>query len=375
MDLDNFLRAAFKYEQLSPAMIALISGGTFVAVSGVIYWMGKMLFGVGRNELPDPKAIGSRRPLILGAMTEGFAFAFPISERRQEMLRGELQKAGYYHRKAFIEFLAMRNLAMIMWLVFVGLLAVALAEPKEDITPKLIMAAGIVMAFIYGVPRVMLSSQAENRCRRIKHALPDALDMITMMVTGGLPLRDAIQRVARELHRIYPDIACELRMVEVQTDTGSLELALRQFSKRLDIPDVTALASLVQQTERIGGQVAGAFREFADSIRRTRRQQAEERGNKASIKLLFPIVFFLAPPVYVLLLGPAVIEMKNFMQNQGRPGGALSQDPRASFRSAQRPGTAAPTASGSPSSPGAAAPEAPALNPAGAGDASPPVTR
>jgi tight adherence protein C len=225
---------------------------------------------------------------------------------------------------------------MILWLVFVGLLAIASADPKEDVPPKLIAMAFVVMAFIYGVPRVVLSSQAENRCRRIKHSLPDSLDMITMMVTGGLPLRDAIQRVARELHRIYPDIACELRMVEVQTDTGSLELALRQFSKRLDIPDVTALASLVQQTERIGGQVAGAFREFADSIRRSRRQQAEERGNTASIKLLFPIVFFLAPPIYVLLLGPAVIEMKNFMQNQGRPGGALSQDPGATLRTAQQ---------------------------------------
>lgn len=373
MDLDNFLRAAFNFEQLSPAMIALISGGTFTAVSVVIYWLGKMLFGVGRNELPDPNAIGSRRPLVLGALTEGFAYALPISESRQEMLRGEMQKAGYYHRKAFVEFLAMRNLAMILWLIFVGILAVVLAEPREDITPKLMMAAVLVATFIYGVPRVVLSSQAENRCRRIKHSLPDALDMITMMVTGGLPLRDAIQRVSRELHRIYPDIACELRMVEVQTDTGSLELALRQFSKRLDIPDVTALASLVQQTERIGGQVAGAFREFADSIRRTRRQQAEERGNKASIKLLFPIVFFLAPPVYVLLLGPAVIEMKNFMQNQGRPGGALSQDPRASFRSAQRPGSAGATPTAAPA---AAAPEvAPPPAPAATGNASPTATR
>jgi tight adherence protein C len=238
----------------------------------------------------------------------------------------------------------------------------------------MIVMAFVVMAFIYGVPRVVLSSQAENRCRRIKHSLPDSLDMITMMVTGGLPLRDAIQRVARELHRIYPDIACELRMVEVQTDTGSLELALRQFSKRLDIPDVTALASLVQQTERIGGQVAGAFREFADSIRRTRRQQAEERGNTASIKLLFPVVFFLAPPIYVLLLGPAVVEMKNFMQNQGRPGGALSQDPGATLRMAQQAQRARANGGNTGDATG---PEAPSLRsdtPASAGG-SPPTER
>jgi tight adherence protein C len=374
MNLDKFLESAFTFKQLSPATIALISGGTFFAVSVVVYWLGKMLLGVGRNELPDPNAIGSRRPLVLGGLTEGLAFVIPLSLKRQETLRSEMQKAGYYHRKAFIEFLAVRNLAMILWLVFVGLLAIASADPKEDLPPKMIVMAFVVMAFIYGVPRVVLSSQAENRCRRIKHSLPDSLDMITMMVTGGLPLRDAIQRVARELHRIYPDIACELRMVEVQTDTGSLELALRQFSKRLDIPDVTALASLVQQTERIGGQVAGAFREFADSIRRTRRQQAEERGNTASIKLLFPVVFFLAPPIYVLLLGPAVVEMKNFMQNQGRPGGALSQDPGATLRMAQQAQRARANGGNTGDATG---PEAPSLSsdtPASAGG-SPPTER
>lgn len=359
MDLDKFLQSAFMLQQLSPATIALLAGGTFVAVSGVVYWLGKMLFNVGRNELPDPNAIGSRRPLVLGGLTEGMAFVIPLSQKRQDALRGEMQKAGYYHRKAFIEYLAVRNFAMILWLIFVGLVAIVLADPQEDIPPKLIVLAVVVMSFIYGVPRVVLSSQAENRCRRIKHSLPDSLDMITMMVTGGLPLRDAIQRVARELHKIYPDIACELRMVEVQTDTGSLELALRQFSKRLDIPDVTALASLVQQTERIGGQVAGAFREFADSIRRARRQQAEERGNTASIKLLFPVVFFLAPPIYVLLLGPAAIEMKNFMQNQGRPGGALSQDPGATLRMAQQAQRARANGNAAPN---ANAAEAPSLS-------------
>ena len=96
----------------------------------------------------------------------------------------------------------------------------------------------------------------------------------------------------------------------------------------MSIPDVAALSAMVQHAEKLGGQVAGAFREFSDGIRRSRRQQAEEQGNKASIKLLFPIVFFLAPPIYVLLLGPAMIELKNFVQEGNKPGGALSQTPQ-----------------------------------------------
>jgi len=70
--------------------------------------------------------------------------------------------------------------------------------------------------------------------------------------------------------------------------------------------------------------VAAAFREFADSVRRTRRQRAEEQGNKASVKLLFPVVLCLAPPIYILLLGPATLELKNFMNRENMPGGVLA---------------------------------------------------
>lgn len=338
MNWQGFFESAVDFRSLSPAQAAWISAGTFLAISSVLYLTGKMILGIGRNRLPAEEAIGSKRPLALGSLTEALALVIPVSRRRQDQLRQELQQAGFYHRRAVEEFLGVRNAALLSWMLFVGIAMVALASPDEDLTPKVLLAGGVVVILIYGVPRLILSGQAQNRCRRINHALPDALDMITMMVSGGLPLREAIERVARELNAIHPDIACELKMVQMQTDTGSLELALRQFARRLDIPDVTALASMVQHAERLGGQVTLAFREFSDSIRKTRRQQAEERGNKASVKLLFPIVFFLAPPIYVLLLGPAVIEMKNFLTRQNMAGGALSQDPGANIRAAANAG-------------------------------------
>lgn len=98
-----------------------------------------------------------------------------------------------------------------------------------------------------------------------------------------------------------------------------------QFAKRVNVPDVTVLATMVRHAEKLGGSISGAFREFADSIRRTRRQLAEERGNKASVKLMFPTILCLTPPVYILLLGPAVIDIKNFIQRETRQGGVLDQ--------------------------------------------------
>jgi tight adherence protein C len=86
---------------------------------------------------------------------------------------------------------------------------------------------------------------------------------------------------------------------------------------------VNALANLVTQSERTGTHVATAVTEFADGIRRQFRQRAEERANKTSVKLLFPVVICLAPPVFILLLGPPVLQLRSFIRDAHKPGGVL----------------------------------------------------
>jgi tight adherence protein C len=149
--------------------------------------------------------------------------------------------------------------------------------------------------------------------------------MITMCMTGGLPLQHSLARVGTELEATHPDLACELRITGRQMDVGSLGQALRQFADRIDTPDVQSLAAMVNQTERQGTSVAAAFHEFADGVRRARRQRAEEHASKTTVKMLLPIVFCLAPPIYMLLLTPAVIELRAFVLQENRPGGVLSQ--------------------------------------------------
>ena len=155
--------------------------------------------------------------------------------------------------------------------------------------------------------------------------MSDAIKMAEqqLLEPAGLDHR-SLERVGEELAVAHPDLSCELKIIHAQTEAGSLEQALGQFAQRLELPDVIALASLVKNAARLGGNTASAFREYADTVRQSRRQRAEERGNKKQIKLLFPVVLCLAPPVYIMLLGPAVVELRNFLIRENQPGGVLS---------------------------------------------------
>ena len=315
----------------TPMQVSLVSMGAFLAIALLVGLVGRLLLGGQRNKAPGSDTTGSRRPLIFGSLTAALAGVLPVSQSKQERLRQDLMAAGYFHRNAYEEFMAFRNGAAMAWLIFSGCTLVLLADPAENLTYRFLIGAAVVFGCLVAVPRIVLSSQAESRQNRIRYSLPDALDLINMTVAGGLSLRSAIQRAQRELTTTHPDIACELAILDCQAEAASLDLALRQFARRVNVSDVTVLATMVRHAEHLGGNVSGAFREFADSIRQARRQQAEDRGNKATVKLLFPTVLCLTPPIYILLLGPAALEIKSFLQRERQPGGALSQsvNPRA----------------------------------------------
>ena len=250
----------------------------------------------------------------------------PTRKSKQELLRRELLTAGYFHRKALEEFLGLRNFCVAAWIIFIAATIVLLADAHSHFAPKILMIGCVVLVLIYVLPRLILSAQAKSRAQTVLYALPDALDMINMMVTAGLPVRAAIKRAGQELKSTHEELACEMAIIDQHTEAGSLEQALKNFADRIDLPGVVALSTIVRHADQLGGNVAAAFRDFADSIRRSRRQRAEERGNKASIKLLFPVVLFLAPPIYILLLGPAALELRTFMARENRAGGVLSQE-------------------------------------------------
>lgn len=272
-----------------------------------------------RNVLDLEKKIGIGRPSWWRVQMAG---AIPIPDSEYDSLSLELKRAGFYGSNAIIEFLSTRNFLVLGTLFGGGILAV-LAEPGTAIPRTVLVATVVVTGLAYVIPRALLKGQANRRLSRILKGLPDALDIIRMCLTGGLSLRDSLQRVSREIDAFHPDISVELEVVRRHADADTMAKALREFSRRMNTPDVSALANLVTQSERTGTHVAAAVTDFADGIRRQFRQRAEERANKTSVKLLFPVILCLAPPVFMLLLGPPVLQLRSFFRDAHKVGGVL----------------------------------------------------
>lgn len=274
----------------------------------------------------DSASLDARRDSErLGGLTETLAAQIPQTSFEEAGLEQDLRRAGYYRPNARREYLALRNVMTLGCIVITAVLAVVSGPENPDQTIRILIAGAIITVLAFGLPRLFIYMQAQRRVRRIENGLPDALDMISMCLTGGLALQPALDRVSRELYVSHPDLATELTIVRYQAEVGSLGRAFQQLSRRIDIPDVISISTMITQAERLGANVVAALRDYADSMRQTRRQLAEERANQTGIKLLFPLVFFMAPSVFLLLWGPALLEIRSFFLDQTAPGGAFDQ--------------------------------------------------
>lgn len=322
--------------------IDAISLGSFAVIGTLVFSLGDLLFGgrrrvLARNATADLLSREQTGKTYSGWVARFFAASVPQLPAEIDGIRRDLNRGGFYSPTALTEYLATRN--AVIWLV-AGLTSFLTwqSQPRPDVQRAVLIAGWAVAIGSYALPRMILRLQANARVARIQTGLPDALDVVTMCLTGGLPLQEALGRVTQEMQFAHPDIAVELEIVRKQADANTLSHAMRQFANRVDLPDVKSMAALVSQTERLGTNVATAVREFADSLRRGARFRAEERASKASVKMLFPVVLCLAPPVYVLLVGPSLLQLRDFVLNENRPGGLLSSSMNRGLASSDRYG-------------------------------------
>jgi tight adherence protein C len=185
-------------------------------------------------------------------------------------------------------------------------------------------AIGIILGVIYFVavgyvaPSMHLSMRVRRRQKEMQRALPDALDMLVVSVEAGLGLNQALVRVAEEIDRLSPVLSEQLALVNLEIRAGTpREEALKNLADRTGLPDITSLTGMLIQTERFGTSVAQALRIHADTMRTKRRQRAEEAAAKTTIKLIFPLVFCIFPAMFVVILGPAVIQIVQALKGFG----------------------------------------------------------
>lgn len=300
----------------TPIIIAFAVGFIAVYVLGISIVNARRRV---RNIHDVDRQFRARRP---GWFRRALADAIPQPGREVESLEQDLKRAGFYGKNSIVEFRATRNF-LVLALAVAGLGLAVAAEPGSALPRTLLIITGLSVTAAYALPRFLLHLQAKRRLDSIQRGLPDALDIIRMCLAGGLPLRDCLDRVAQEVEFFHPDVAVELEVVRRHSDIDSMGKALREFARRMNAPDVNALASLVSQTERTGTNVAVAVTEFADGIRRQFRQRAEERAGRTTIRMLFPVILCLAPPVFILLLGPPALQLRTFLRDARNPGGVM----------------------------------------------------
>ncbi|HUT09541.1 MAG TPA: type II secretion system F family protein [Thermoguttaceae bacterium] len=307
-------------------MIELVTLVAFVLVVGLVLWVAHVARKLHRDPIRQGLATAAGmeappndRAATRGTLVQSFASQLPEFTAGSDELDKDLRRAGYYRPTARQEYLAIRNALVILVVVLVGALA-AIVGPQREATAIRVLGVGLLVAAVFwSIPRVLLAVRAKRRVGRVCRALPDGLDMISMCLTGGASLQDALSHVGPQLFAAHSDLAVELMIVRQQADMSSLEFAIEKFAQRIDAPDTATLAALVTQNQRLGTSVVGSVREYADNMRSTRRQLADEKAGKAQVKLLFPVVFCFLPSLIILLWGSAILELWSFFQELGGP--------------------------------------------------------
>lgn len=220
-----------------------------------------------------------------------------------ESTRHKLDLAGNPNNWTPSEFFGIRLIAAV---VLGALIFLLLTVAKSELPARL----GMTLVFVllgFMLPALWLGGKIRSRKTSVIKALPDALDLLTICVEAGLGFDQAMQKVAEkwdnELSRTFGRVLYEIRLGKTRRE------ALRDAAQRVDVGDVTSFVAAVIQSEQLGVSIAKVLRIQSDQMRVRRRQRAEEKAHQAPVKMLFPMVFLIFPSIWIVLLGPAILQV------------------------------------------------------------------
>ncbi len=188
---------------------------------------------------------------------------------------------------------------------------------SSSVGVKLLML-GLAPVFGFKFPDIALKTQAKKRGTEINYSLPDALDLLTICVEAGLGLDAAIARVAKEQRLSAPILSSEFNRVSKEVLAGVPRVdAFNNLLKRNNSDELRSFISLLIQADRFGTSISKSLKVHSDSLRIKRRQKAEELASKASVKMTIPLVLFILPATFIVILAPAAISMMKIFLNMG----------------------------------------------------------
>ncbi len=309
---------------LIPALFFVLMFATLA----VLAWSGIELFRNQENPLEDRleelqahamvTATQTPRRRAGGGFLNSFLYLVSLVPGGEGWLRDterELAQAGIRRRRA-LAFYSLFQLAFLLSLA-AGMMYL---QRNNDLAPKF---GGMVSALLLGwlLPQQLLHRLVRRYRRKLQDALPDTVDLLGIVLGTGLALDQAMLRVSEEMQFIYPELASEFATVVMQVKAGQERAkAFQQLVRRTGIEDIKSLSGMIVQSERFGTSLAQALKIYADSLRMRRRLRAEAAVGRAGIKMLFPIVLFILPALFVITLVPGMLSvLHDLRQGFGPP--------------------------------------------------------
>jgi tight adherence protein C len=230
----------------------------------------------------------------------------PKSEQDISKLKLKLCIAGFRGEAAPSIFLGMKFIGLVVGLFLCGGPMLLI----NGATQQTLMYVVIIAGGLFYLPDAVVWWIGRGRKQQIFLTLPDALDLLVVCVEAGLGLDQAMRKVSEEMRRTARVICDEFSLCNFQLQMGrGRSEVLHELGQRTGVDDLRALAAILIQADKFGSSIAQALRVQSDSMRTRRRQLAEEKAAKTAVKLIFPLVIFIFPGIFVVLVGPAAITM------------------------------------------------------------------
>ena len=275
--------------------------------------VGKIRFGdesefitAGDQQVDSGKPIG--RFSLINIFGRIGRKALPATDFSHSAMRLRFLRAGIRHENALSVYWGFKIFCVV---AFPAIFMLAKVTVVPLVTYQVTMIVVILCALLgFYLPDIWLRQKADKRKEKILEALPDGLDLLVICVESGMGLDSAINRVAQELKLSSQFLSEEFHFMNLELRAGKQrDEALRNLALRTNLDEINSLTTLLIQTDKFGTSMADALRVYSDSFRVERQQRAEEIAAKLPVKMLFPLIFFIFPALFVVILGPATINI------------------------------------------------------------------
>lgn len=293
------------------ALLTFVAVFLFILSSGLLVYYRSALAARLASVMPQggtgEGALGRflrvQRKTSLEQVMDPFQKMLPRSPQEVSVIQQRLILAGYRKDSYVNLFYGAKVMTPALLVVLVTVTKIYAYGP--------FFAYALALALGFLLPDFWLGNRIRARQLNLRLGLPEALDLMVICIEAGLGLDQAMLRVAEELELSQPEIGEELRLLNLEQRAGRPRAdALRNLADRTDLDSIRGLVAMLIQTDHFGTSLADSLRVHSDSLRTQRRQQAEEEAAKTTVKLVFPLVLFIFPSLFVVTLGPAMISIK-----------------------------------------------------------------